>query len=40
MELKVISWNLIAWGILNLAILGLIVYFIYKYSKKRKLSQR
>lgn len=37
MEVKMISWNLVAWGISNLTVLGLIIYFVYRYSKKRKI---
>ena len=36
MEIISIEWSLVLWGILNVAILLLVVFLIYRYFKKRK----
>ncbi len=37
MEISLPNWRLVVWGILNIAVLGSVVWIIYRLLKKRTL---
>ena len=34
MEVTLIEWPLVLWTVLNLGVLALVIFLIYKYAKK------
>lgn len=35
MEVTLIEWPLVLWTVLNLGILALVIFLIYKYAKRK-----
>ncbi len=40
METTFISWNLIIWALINMAILVLVICAIYKYTRRKRLTRQ